>query len=65
MLHDDEKPGGAALGWEAAFQVARAAAAVTYACDLDPLVAAREGVYEALAAVGDDALIVETVVAAG
>jgi hypothetical protein len=63
VMHDDQEPGGLSAGWELAFQVARAAAAVTSAYDPDPIVAAREGVYEALAAVGDDALVVETVIA--
>ena len=62
-LHDDEKPGGATAGWEAAFVTARAAAAVAHAYDPDPAVASREAVYESFAVIGDPAVVLEIVTA--
>ena len=46
-LFDDEKPGGRSDGWEAAFRLARAAAAICFAIDEDPTIAAIEASYEA------------------
>ena len=60
-LQDDEKPGGRSPGWEEAFNLARAAAAVAYAYDADPVVAAGEAVYEGLAAIDDVTVMLETV----
>jgi hypothetical protein len=62
-LHDDEKPGGRDPGWEAAFVTARAAAAVAYAYDPDPVVASGEAVYECFAVIGDPAVVLEIVTA--
>ena len=52
-LFDDEQPGGRSDGWEKAFQLARAAAAVCFAVDEDPTIAAIEASYEARHALDD------------
>jgi hypothetical protein len=52
-LHDDEKPGGQSPDWEAAYRLARAAAAIRSAFDADPMAAATETAYEALFALGE------------
>ncbi len=52
-LFDDEQPGGRSDGWETAFRLARAAAAVCYAIDEDPTIAAIEASYEARHALDD------------
>jgi hypothetical protein len=60
-LHDDEKPGGQTPGWEVAFRVARAAQAIAWALDPDPLIAVTEAAYEARHALGDDEDVVARV----
>jgi hypothetical protein len=61
-MHDDEKPGGRTAGWEPAFSVARAAAAVAFAFEDDPRVAAFESTYEAIHAVDGDEAAIKSVV---
>jgi hypothetical protein len=53
-LFDDEKPGGRTEGWETAFRAARAAAALGFAFDPDPRLAAAEAAYEAQFALDRD-----------
>jgi hypothetical protein len=53
-LHDDEEPNGRTPGWEDAFRLARASAAVASALDADARRAASGAIYEASYALGED-----------
>jgi hypothetical protein len=57
-MHDDEKPDG----WEPAFRTARAAAAIVFAFDDDPGIAAFESTYEAIHAMDGDEAVIRSVV---
>jgi hypothetical protein len=61
-LQDDEKPGGRADGWEHAFEVARAAASLSFALASDHP-SAVDAIYEALSALrpADEPLLIEIV----
>jgi hypothetical protein len=61
-MHDDEKPGGRTDGWEPAFSTARAAAAIVFAFDDDPGIAAFESTYEAIHAMDGDEAVIRSVV---
>jgi hypothetical protein len=53
-LYDEDKPEGRSEGWQAAYRLARAAAAAPFALDPDPTVAAVEASYEAWHSLDED-----------